>query len=125
MRFSDCKSDVARIDFLKDQLTRDDRLIMRTLIRIYNNQTQDEQRTKDVKIHNGIGFRTMDAKILTEYVNTAVHRGAITRLANKEAPFQLESVLSPKQAAFLKRVMPKYARQLLREIKASQQQGAQ
>lgn len=122
MKFSDLKNDASRLEFLQDQLTKDDRLIMRTLIRIYNNQTADEQRTKTVEKHNGIGFRAMDAKILTEYVNFAIRRGAIPKLQNKDVPFNLESVVSVKQAAYLRRLMPKYARQLLKEIKAVQKQ---
>jgi hypothetical protein len=124
MKFSDLTNDPARIDFLKDQLTKDDRLIMRALIRIHQNQTADEQRTKTVEKHNGIGFRAMDAKILTEYVQTATRRGAVPKIAAKDQPFQLETVLSEKQAAYLRRIMPKYARQLLKEIKAVQKQSS-
>jgi hypothetical protein len=121
MKFSDLKSDTARIDFLKDQLATDDRLIIRTLFAILNNQTLDEQRSKVVVQHNGIGFRTMDAKILTEYAHTAIARGAVEKISNKAVPFNLESVLSVKQAAYLKRKMPIYARQLLKVIKEKKQ----
>lgn len=122
MKFSDLTNDPDRIDYLKQQLSQDDRLIMRCLLRIFENQTLDEQQSKDVKLHNGIGFRSMDAKILTEYVETARRRGVVPKLQNKEMPFRLESVVSDRQAAFLRRRMPKYARQLLKEIKATMKQ---
>jgi hypothetical protein len=120
MKFSDLTSDVARVDYLKAQLTQDDRLIMRCLLAIYNNQTLDEQSSKTVNKHNGIGFKSMDAKILTEYVQTAERRRVTEALENKNVEFCLERVLSEKQAAFLRRAMPKYARQLLKVIKEKQ-----
>lgn len=120
MKFSDCKTDVARIDYLKAQLTQDDRLIMRCLLAIYNNQTLDEQQSEAVLKHNGIGFRSIDGKILTSYTHQAMKRDVASLLENKNVQFSLSRVFSDKQVDFLKRRMPKYARQLLKVIKEKQ-----
>ena len=71
---------------------------MRGLIRIFRNQTDDEQRCETTKEHNGIGFTGVDAEILTSFAKQVI--------AGRS--------LSTKQLAILHKKMPKYASQLER-----------
>ena len=66
------------------------------LLRIYNHQTLDEQSSKNVKYHNGIGFKVQDATILTSIAQYYLRY-------NK---------LSEKQLALVQKKMMKYAGQL-------------
>lgn len=75
------------------------RQIEKGIQRIYEYQTVAEQNSKDVKLHNGVGFRTTDAYILSsfaEQLNKGRH-------------------LSEKQMQIAYRLMPKYAGQLVRQ----------
>lgn len=75
------------------------RQIEKGIQRIYEYQTSSEQVSKDVKLHNGVGFKTTDAYILSSFavqLNKGHH-------------------LSAKQMHIAKRLMPKYAGQLVRQ----------
>lgn len=67
------------------------------LMRIYANQTADEQVGGYVAHNNGIGFVHTDAEILTSFAKQ----------------FEKNHRLSEKQMAILFKKMPKYARQLM------------
>ena len=58
----------------------------------------DEQQAANVTHHNAMGFRCMDSMILTSFANQLQQRGS----------------LSPKQMQIVHRLMPKYARQLMK-----------
>jgi hypothetical protein len=83
---------------LQSKLSTDTRWAQRALLAIYKNQTDDEQVGADVTHHNQMGFRCMDAFILTSFVDQLNKRRS----------------LSPKQMAVVFKLMPKYARQLMR-----------
>jgi hypothetical protein len=83
---------------LQAKLRSDVRWAQRGLLAIFRNQTSDEQVSADVKHHNAMGFRCMDAIILTSFANQLQTRGS----------------LSPKQMGVVFRLMPKYARQLMK-----------
>jgi len=68
------------------------------LLAIFRNQTADEQNESVVRYHNQMGFRCMDSIILTSFANQLQTRGS----------------LSPKQMSIVFRLMPKYARQLMK-----------
>jgi len=86
------------IECLRQRLATDPRWALRALIRIYQNQTADEQ-SKDAAIErNGIGFSGPDAEILSSFARQYLRRRA----------------LSPKQMNLLQRKIPSYARQILR-----------
>lgn len=55
----------ALIEKMRLQITRDERMAARALIRIYDNQVADEKQARDVKYRNGVGFVPQDAKLLS------------------------------------------------------------
>ncbi len=83
---------------LQGKLRSDSRWAQRALLAIFRNQTEDEKVAADVKHHNAMGFRCMDAIILTSFANQ----------------LQTRRSLSPKQMSVVFKLMPKYARQLMK-----------
>lgn len=83
---------------LQHKLRTDVRWAQRALLAIFRNQTEDEKVAADVKHHNSMGFRCMDSIILTSFANQLQQRRS----------------LSPKQMSIVHRLMPKYARQLMK-----------
>ena len=83
---------------LQHKLRSDERWAKRALLAIFKNQTEDEKRSANVINHNSMGFRCMDAIILTSFANQLQQRGS----------------LSPKQMSIVHKLMPKYARQLMK-----------
>ena len=83
---------------LQRKLAADTRWAQRALLAIFRNQTSDEQIAANVTHYNNMGFRCMDSEILTSFANQLQQRGS----------------LSPKQMAIVHRLMPKYARQLMK-----------
>lgn len=83
---------------LKTKLATDDLWAQRGLLAVYKNQTFSEQQTGDVREYNCIGFTGTDAKFLTGLA--------------KRVKFCGFNSLSVKQSQYLKKYMPKYARQL-------------
>jgi hypothetical protein len=86
------------LETLQAKLRSDVRWAQRALLAIYKNQTADEQRAANVTHDNGMGFRCMDSIILTSFANQLQTRGS----------------LSPKQMSIVHKLMPKYARQLMK-----------
>ncbi len=87
----------ALVEQLRLRLASNDRWALRALLRIYQNQTADEQ-TRDTTLErNGIGFTGPDAEILSSFARQYQRRGC----------------LSPKQMAILHRRIPAYARQIV------------
>ena len=86
---------------LKTKLATDDIWAQRGLLAIYKNQTYGEQQTGDVREYNCIGFTGTDAKFLTSLAKRVKYNGF--------------NSLSIKQNQYLKKCMPKYARQLLND----------
>jgi hypothetical protein len=86
------------LETLKQKLPTDVRWAQRALLAIYKNQTADEQDGADVVHHNQMGFRCMDAMILTSLANQLKQRGT----------------LSEKQMRIVFKLMPIYARQLIK-----------
>lgn len=84
---------------LRDQLGTDPAQIEKAIVRIFEYQTQDEQRAENTNHYNLQGFRTCDAKILSSFAKQLL-RGRH---------------LSEKQLAIAKRRMPVYAGQLIRQ----------
>jgi succinate dehydrogenase flavin-adding protein (antitoxin of CptAB toxin-antitoxin module) len=83
---------------LQSKLRTDVRWAQRGLLAIFRNQTADEQNEATVRYHNQMGFRCMDSIILTSFANQLQQRGS----------------LSPKQMNVVHKLMPKYARQLMK-----------
>jgi hypothetical protein len=85
------------IEQLRHRLASNDRWALRALLRIYQNQTADEQCRETTIERNGIGFTGPDAEILTSFARQYQRRGC----------------LSPKQMIILRRRIPAYARQIV------------
>ena len=85
------------IEQLRQRLASNDRWALRALMRIYQNQTADEQCREATIERNGIGFTGPDAEILTSFARQYQRRGC----------------LSLKQMIILRRRIPAYARQIV------------
>lgn len=114
VRYSDLKTKVAKKAHLKEKLRHDDRWIARGLLTVFDHQTAEEQSSRTVKEHNGVGFTGIDGEILSNITNRLLMRGGRTAAYNTNQPFELSKFLSPREVAILKAKMPKYANQLLR-----------
>ena len=86
-----------RETFLKYKLKTDEKWTYRALHKIFENQTREEQTAEQTYVLNKIGFTGFDAKFLTSIAN---------QLATNHS-------LSPKQNNILKKIMPKYWKQIL------------
>jgi hypothetical protein len=83
----------AIMSFLKAKLSSDEKWAVRAMVRIYTeNQTAEEQNASVTIEDNGIGFSGADAEILSSFSQQYISRGW----------------LSPKQMAFVHKLMPKY-----------------
>lgn len=84
------------VSMMREQLSRRD-VLQRAILRIYENQTKDEQALGTVNHSNGIGFTASDAPFLT----------SLAEWLNKGR------TLTDRQAEFAEPKMKKYARQLV------------
>lgn len=96
-----------RIKYIKSRLATVNAWAVEALLVIHERQTHEEQ-SKDATIEaNGIGFGSRDAEILTSFAKQVLAwRG--------QTVHQFPAPLSPNQFGLLKRLMPKYAAQLLK-----------
>ena len=85
------------IAILKQQLATRPQQAINGLMRVYANQTADEQQEGSVRVLNGVGFVPTDSVILSSFAEQ----------------YQKKGSLSNKQMAILYKKMPKYARQLI------------
>lgn len=102
----------AKLRFMQEALATDDRWLLRGLLAILRNQTEDEQRSEATTEHNGIGFTGIDAKYLTSIAHQIINRGVVHALRDPNSKLNLEMFLSAKQIPFVKKKMQKYAKQL-------------
>ena len=100
VKFADLKTKKAKIAHVREMLASSQKWAERGLIRIFENQTADEQLSATVSHDNGIGFTGVDAEFLTS-------------LAKQ---LQAGRQLSPKQMVWVHKKMPKYAKQLVESI---------
>lgn len=87
----------ALVEFLRKQLTTNEKWARAALLRIYDNQTDSEQNSEDTHALNGIGFTTGDARLLTRFAEW----------------YKTHGWLSPKQMKWVFAKIGKYARQLM------------
>lgn len=92
---------VTDIATIREKLESDARWALRGLLRIFANQTADEQAHEETNHENGVGFTGADAALLSSFAK------------------QIEAgrTMSPKQMYLIHKKMPKYARQLFNEVK--------
>lgn len=96
MKYADLTTKRARIQFLKEKLATNSQWAIRGLLRIYENQTADEQLVGTTRYWNSIGFSGADAEILSSFAEQ-IGKGR---------------TMSEKQMRIIHRKMPKYAKQL-------------
>lgn len=88
-------------ELLSSNTPRGNSAVERAIIVVFNNQTADEQRTEDVRYHNGKGFLPMHARRGTYYANWI--------LSGRH--------LNAKHLEIARKMALKYSRQLLLAIK--------
>lgn len=81
-----------------DRLMRDEAYVAECVLALYARQTEDERETADTVHANGRGFNFRDAPFLTSIAK------ALPRYRNH---------MTPRQLSALRRILPKYRRQLL------------
>ena len=86
------------VDLVRERMAADDSWVIRGLIAIYRMQTASEQASKSTDVLNGVGFTGVDAAFGSSLAEQAIKRGS----------------LSPKQMIYARRMMRKYAGQLVR-----------
>lgn len=96
--FTELNTKTARIAHIKQMLASNEKWALRGLLRIYENQTDDEQSSETTRHHNNIGFTGADAEILSSMAKQVI--------AGRR--------MSVKQMAIILKKMPKYSAQLER-----------
>ena len=91
----------ARVGYIRHKLATESAWALRGLVRIFENQTEDEKSSEDTKHDNGIGFTSADGHIMTSIAKQYIARGKV----------------SDGQMRVIYKNMPKYARQLEGETK--------
>ncbi len=96
MSYTELKFKKDRVAHIKAKVAVDAKWAIRGLLRIYADQTADEQAVGDTCVHNGVGFSGIDGVILSSFAS------------------QIESGrnMSEKQMNLIFKKMPKYAMQL-------------
>ena len=85
-------------DEIKRLLETNDKMVWRSLVKLYEYQTRDEQEAGETHEHNGVGFNSRDSAFLSS-VAQQVLRGRM---------------MTAKQLAATRKSIMKYARQLTR-----------
>jgi len=86
-----------RQKFIRKKLSTDKKWAEKAIIKLYNQQTDDEQWVEETRLKNGIGFNAIDAQLLSSFAKDIEKYG---RLTNKQCKW-----------AFCK--LPKYWNQIL------------
>ena len=102
VKFSDLTTKKDRVAFTREKLGTSQAWALRGLVRIFENQTADEQAAGTVSHDNGIGFTGIDGEFLSSLAKQYIARGS----------------LSDKQMVHVYKKMPKYARQLVEAANA-------
>ena len=85
-----------QLNYLRKALGTNKDWAQKALLKIYDNQTQDEQTSGHTYNLNGIGFTGADSEILSSFANQLITKG----------------YLSPKQMNIVLKKMPKYTNQI-------------
>ena len=95
------------VEFVREMLATNDAWVLRGLIAIYHKQTESEKIAKATSASNGVGFSGVDAEFASSLAEQAIKRGS----------------LSPKQMTYARKIIKKYAGQLVRLAKEKQAQA--
>ena len=67
------------IEEIKSLLERNDTMVCRSIVQIYNCQTDDEKLYEETSYDNGIGFNAFDSKILSSFAKFYLEKGFLTK----------------------------------------------
>lgn len=101
------KSDKQRLREVRESLARSDELCRRAVLKIYENQSKEEQETGRTIHRNGVGFRYTDDVIGSN-------------IAEK---MKLGRIMSPNQMVIIRKFAERYARQLTGLSRKSEKQS--
>jgi hypothetical protein len=87
---------VWKIEEIRSLLEKNEIMVKRSVVEIYNNQTSEEKLTGETKENNGVGFNGVDAYIMSSFARQIIEK----------------NFLSKKQMIIAKKKIKKYARQL-------------
>ena len=96
--FKELTTKKARTAHIRMMLGSNKSWALKALVRIYDNQTEDEKSAETTKHNNGVGFTGTDGYFMTSLAKQYIARGSLTDV----------------QMSFVFKNMPKYARQLER-----------
>lgn len=97
MKYSELKTKKEKVAFVKQMLASNPAWAVRGLLKIYEFQTEAEQRVGETTEDNGVGFSGCDAHILSSFAE---------QIKNGRQ-------MSEKQLAMIYKKMPRYSRQLV------------
>ena len=97
MKYSELKTKKEKVAFVKQMLASNPAWAVRGLLKIYEFQTEAEQRVGETTEDNGVGFSGCDAHILSSFAE---------QIKNGRQ-------MSEKQLAIIYKKMPRYSRQLV------------
>ena len=99
--------------YFQQMIAENNYWLYRAILAIYDRQTESEKKYEDVTHRNGQGFTPADARILCSFAKQILKRN------NNQRETLYDNSLSEKQQDWARRLMPKYARQLVRIAKAA------
>lgn len=97
MKYSELKTKKEKVAFVKQMLATNPSWAVRGLLKVYEFQTESEQRVGETTEHNGVGFSGADAQILSSFAEQI--KGG--------------KQMSEKQLAVIYKKMPRYSGQLV------------
>lgn len=72
-----------RTDWKKEEikalLEQSDKMVMRSIVKIFEKQTEDEQRSEQTTHHNGVGFNGVDGEFMSSLAKQIIERGTLTQ----------------------------------------------
>lgn len=79
----------SQVQFIREMITTNRQWAQRALMRIFENQTEDEKDTQETTHENGIGFTSNDARLLTSFANGLQQYGSLTE---KQMPYLFKKI---------------------------------
>jgi hypothetical protein len=65
-------------DEIKELLLKRDSMVEKSIVKIYEKQTQDEQETNETNHNNGVGFNGVDANLLSSFAKQILNGRKLT-----------------------------------------------
>lgn len=67
------------IEEIKELLENNDTMVLRSVIKLWELQTQEEKEECKTLTHNGVGFSGFDAELLSSFAQQAIWKGYLSR----------------------------------------------